>query len=149
MKNDIPKNYVVKIGHENNLYLEFKTKLSVSVPKSSYSKCRKLLEGKAIYLGKYHLKNSKFNLIGSRSAYKPRLSKISKNKETSVYMYWLKGKKTPFLLDNLESSIILHTPMYKASIKKKSFYYVSFKPVLNYATLNKRHIKIPLIPLVH
>ena len=32
MKNDIPKNYVVRIGHENNLYLEFKSQLSVFVP---------------------------------------------------------------------------------------------------------------------
>ena len=45
-------------------------------------------------------------------------------------MYWLKGKKTPFLLDSLENAIILRSPIYKASIKKKSFYYVSFKPVL-------------------
>ena len=148
-ENDIQKNRTLRVGHENSLFLEFHTQLEVALLKKSYNRCRKLLEGRSIYLGKYNISKSRMNLIGKKGSYKPRISVYKGKKDIPVYMYWLKGKKMPFMLDNLENNIILHTPKFRSEIKRKSFYFVTFTPKLSYSNSNNRTINIPFKPLVH
>ena len=144
----IPKNYTIKLGHENNLYLNFKTNVRVALAKKSYKACKKLLYGKAIYLGKYNLKKSYFNLVG-KSKYKPHIRSLVREESTSIYLYWLKGKSFPFILDSLENPVTMVSPTYASKVSGKSHYYIAFKPNLLNAKSSKKTLKIPFKPLVH
>jgi hypothetical protein len=140
----LPAGVPVKLEPNMDLNLKLVTKLNIDINHSKVSVCRSLLEGKRVYLGRFHLNKSKIGLLGGPGF--PRAVFSSRSMEPKgkrVFVRWQQGAPGPILIDDLDFPATSESGIFRALMSDKGYYYLIFLPTLRMDQFDQVVIKIP------
>lgn len=105
--------------------------LAVDFTPGTFNACRKVLYGRRIYLGAFHVNKSLFGLIPAPGsplvAFKER---GHESKSYKIYLNWPRGAAYPQLLDHFDVPANLASPIYRAQFGRGGAYYLTVLPAL-------------------
>ncbi len=140
----LPAGVPVKLEPNMDLNLKLVTKLNIDIHQSKNGVCRSLLEGKRVYLGRFHLNKSKIGLLGGPGF--PRAVFSSRSMEPKgkrVFVRWQQGAPGPILIDDLDFPATSESGIFRALMGDKGYYYLVFLPTLRMDQFDQVVIKIP------
>ncbi len=140
----LPAGVPVKLEPNMDLNVKLVTKLNIDINASQMAICRNLMEGKRIYIGRFHLNKSKIGLLGGtgfpRSVFS---SRSMEPKGKRVFVRWQAGAPGPILIDDLDFPATSESGIYRALLGDRGYYYLIFLPALRMDQLDQVVIKIP------
>jgi hypothetical protein len=143
----LPAKVPVKLESNMDLNVKVVSKLAIEVPESQMPICRKMLEGKKIFLGRFHLNKSRIGLIAAPAA--PKILFASRSVEPKgkmVYLHWQNGSNTPSLIDDFDFPATSESGIFRAQMAAKGYYYLAFQSVLRMDQVDTMVIKLPYPP---
>lgn len=143
----LPAKVPVKLESNMDLNVKVVSKLTIEIPQSQMPICRKMFEGKKIFLGRFHLNKSRIGLIAAPSA--PKILFASRSVEPKgkmVYLHWQGGSNTPSLIDDFDFPATSESGIFRAQMSAKGYYYLAFQSVLRMDQVDTMVIKLPYPP---
>ena len=141
----LPAKVPVRLEPHMDLNLKLVSKLSVEIPSAQLPICQKLLGGKRLYLGRYHLNQTKIGLLTGPGY--PRVVFSSRSMEAKgkkIFIRWPAGTATPTLIDDFDFPATSESGIFRAFMGDKGYYYLVIQPVLRMDQMDQLVIKMPL-----
>ncbi len=143
----LPAKVPVKLEPNMDLNLKVVSKLVIEVPESQNQICRKMFEGKKVFLGRFHLNKSRIGLLGGPSS--PKVQFASRSLEPRgkmVYLHWQNGANVPALIDDFDFPATSESGIFRAQMASRGYYYLAFQSVLRMDQNDQMMIKLPYPP---
>lgn len=143
----LPPKVPVKLEPNMELNLKVVSKLGVEVPQSQVPLCRKMFEGKKVFLGRFHLNKSRIGLVAAPNA--PKILFASRSMEPKgrmVYLHWQAGSNLPSLIDDFDFPATSESGIFRAQMSNRGYYYLAFQSVLRMDQVDSMVIKLPYPP---
>lgn len=141
----LPAGVPVKLEPQQDLNIKIVTQLVVDIPDSSKAVCKKLMEGRRVPLGRFHMNRSKIGLLSAPNSPKILFSSRSMEpKGKMVSIRWASSAPTPMLIDDFDFPATCESGIFRALMGTKGFYHLTFQPALRMDQYDQQMvIKLP------
>ncbi len=141
----LPAKVPVKLEPNQDLNIKAVSKLGIEVSETMTPVCRKLFEGRKVFLGRFHLNKSRVGFVvgpGSPNVVFGARSLDPQGK--MVFLHWQSGTNSPGLIDDFDFPATAESGIFRAQMLNKGYYYLAFQTVLRMDQVDSMVIKLPL-----
>lgn len=140
MKESLVANDLLRFDAGMDFFFRVNTYIQLAIPKSHYKRCRKYFLGKKFYVGNFTINKTWTGFLAARGSpsvniYK-RINKKGRGKK--LYIKWDIKSYYPMIVDDLDLPANLESDFYRASFRRRGFYYLMVKPNLSPNQLPKK-----------
>jgi hypothetical protein len=140
----LPSKTPVKLEPNQDLNIKAVSKLGISLSESMVPLCRKMFEGRKIFLGRFHLNKSRIGFVtgpGSPDVTFGARSLDPRGK--MVFLHWQSGASLPSLIDDFDFPATAESGIFRAQMANKGFYYLAFQTILRMDKVDSMVLKLP------
>ena len=140
----LPAGVPVRLEPHMDLNLKLASKVMIEVPATELVKCKALLAGQRVYLGRFHLNKSKIGLLAGPGY--PRAVFSSRSMEPKgkrIFIRWQASAAAPMLIDDFDFPATSESGIFRAFMADRGYYYLVFQPTLRMDQVDQLVIKIP------
>lgn len=140
----LPSKTPVKLEPNQDLNIKAVTKMAIEVSESMTPVCRRLFEGRKVFIGRFHLNKSRLGLISGTNSPQAAFTARSLDPQGKmVYLHWQSGSSVPTLIDDFDFPATAESGIFRAQMGNKGYYYLAFQTVLRMDKVDSMVIKLP------